>query len=320
MTKIKDNYRKYFNEYIDIFEPLFQAAFEKSQINLILSLLAWRGSSDDGWEPYENTVEVALEMRKQHKNLKRDLGMNMSLWVYVHLIESSEQYELIANLIKTTKGEDYNVSNQTNKNFVNLTVEQKIDRLTKIAVKTKFENVVEPFRLSFNSRFRNAIAHADYSLKKTGTKGITIIDDAGYPKIFEQQETNDIVNRALALHTSINVMYRTYIGHYSKPQKIMSSKSLGGGVEKEVDLIIRKKHGVIGISWIGGYDETGDGKKVPFTSRIAKPMPYELKLIEKGQFFLPPSRPERANRLLDRLPARVSRKLVPLFKRYYIER
>ena len=307
MTEVARNYESFYKEYMGIFEPLFRGAYEKSEINLILTLIAFRGSSDDGWKPFENTLDIVELVYKNQKKFKRSLQFNINLWMYQHLIESSEQYEVIANLIKATKGEDYVVANHENRNFVNLKVEQKIDRLKKIAAGTLYANVSEPFRRSFNARFRNAIAHADYSIKRTGTKGVTVIDDSGYPKIYTEQESSDLINRALALHVSIRTLMASYVGHYSTPQQVMSSLSLGGGQVKPVDLIIRKKHGVIGISFIGGYD---DG--VPFKTQLYNCLPYEQKMIERGVFYLPKSRVNRANRFLDAFPRPIARKLLPI--------
>lgn len=306
MVKIADNYPGFLQEYLAIFEPVFKKAYETSEFNLIMSLLAIRGSSDTGWEPYENTEDVFEEVYKQQKKFKHSLQMNMNLWLYTHLVECSEHYELLANLIKTIKGEDYIIANHVNKNFVNLKVGEKIDRLKSIANGTGYDNVYEPFKKTFDSRFRNAIGHGDYALKKGHNSGMTIIDNAGFPKIFDIQETNDLINRALALHVAIRTLRTTYIAHYQKSIVIPSSATFGRGTPIDVTLIVRKGHGVLGIRCIGGYD---DG--VPFETRLVNNLPYESKMIQNGINELPKSRVDRANNLLKFLPAKISRKLTP---------
>ena len=153
--------RSFIDEYMASFQPLFEKAFEVSEFNLVLSLLAIRGVSDAGWDAYEDTEDLFEEVYKQQNKFKRSLQLNMNLWLYTHLIECSEQYELIANLVKTTKGEDYVIANHVNKDFANLKVGQKIDRLKSIAKNTEFSDIYMPFKKTFNSRFRNAIGHAD---------------------------------------------------------------------------------------------------------------------------------------------------------------
>ena len=306
MAKIVDNYPEYLRSYIDIFEPIFKKAFETSQFNLIMSLLAIRGSSDTGWEPYENTEDVFEEIYKQQKKFKHSLQTNINLWLYVHLVECSEHYELLANLIKTIKGEDYIIANHVNKNFVNLKVEQKIIRLKQIANRTGFDNVFEPFKATFNARFRNAIGHADYSIKNDTQTGVTIIDNAGFSKIFNAQETNDLINKSLALHVAIRSLRNHYISHYQQSEIIPSSNSFGGGRPIDITLIVRKGHGVIGFRCIGGHDNG-----VPFETSMFTCLPYESKLIKQGKNELPKSRVERANSVLKFFPSRIARKLKP---------
>ena len=306
MAKVVDKYPEFLQEYLDIFEPVFRKAFETSEFNLIMSLLAYRGESDAGWDPYENTEDVFEEAYKQQKKFKRSLKINMNLWLYAHLVECSEHYELLANLIKTIKGEDYNIANHVNRNFVNLKVREKINRLKSIARGTNYENVYEPFDKTFNARFRNAIGHADYAVKKGANSGVTVSDNAGFPKIFDEQETNDLINRALALHVSIRALRKSYIAHYDKSVVMPSSPTFGGGRPVDVTLIVRKGHGVIGLRCIGGHD---DG--VPFETRVSRCLPYEQKMIEQGVNELPRSRAERANNILKFLPAKVARKVMP---------
>lgn len=310
MSQVVDNYPKFLKQYLAVFEPIFQKAYETSEFNLILSLLAIRGSSDAGWDPYENTEDVFEQVYRQQRKFKHSLQTNINLWLYVHLVECSEHYELLANLLKTVKGEDYVIANHVNKDFVNLKVNQKIDRLKSIATGTGYENVFQPFKDTFNARFRNAIGHGDYALKSGLGSGLTIIDDAGFPKIFDLQEMNDLINRALALHVAIRSLRSAYIAHFQKSQVIKSSPTFGHGSPIDVTLIVRKRHGVIGFRCIGGYDAG-----VPFETRMVKCLPYEMKLIEQGVNTLPRSRVELTNMALDRLPVKVARKLKPHFEK-----
>lgn len=303
MEKVKNNYSEYVKEYQEIFRPLFEKALEVSEFNLIMSLLAFRGASDDGWNPYENTEAIFEEIYKKQKKFSGVLQFNMHLWLYLHLIECSEHYELIANLVNITKDGDYNIANHKNRNFVNLKVEEKIIRLKKIAKGTPFENVSEPFEKTFNGRFRNAIGHADYAIKSSGRTGVTIVDDKGFPVIFSQQESNDLINRAVALHVVIRSLIDHFRARYTKSVVIKSSPSFGNnGQPIDITLIVRKKYGVVGFRCIGGYDL---GK--PFETRIVMCLPYELPMIEAGVNNLPASRIDRANKILDRLPRPVAK-------------
>ena len=312
MTVVEDNYKNFFEEYLAILQPIFEKAREESEIDFILSLLAIRSVSDAGWDPYENTEDLANETHKQQGKFKRDLRLNLNLWMYLQLIESSEQYELIANLLKTINGDHYVIANHKNKDYVNLKVEQKIDRLRKLSKNSEFKDATVPFEKTFDARLRNAIGHGDYALKKSGQKGITIIGDNDFPRLYSEQETSDLVNRALALHSVISGLKNAYIKSYRKPRLLRVNQGvLGLDDQSEVQLIVRKNHGVIGVSFVGGYD---DGK--PFTSSLYKCLPYEKKLIENGASLMPKSKPEQVNRVLSLLPDRLASKLAPSINRF----
>jgi len=281
-AKMVDHYKKFEQDYTDIFQPLFETAIEASEFNFVMSLLAFRGIRDAGWEPYENTVAVAQEVYKQQDKFDHNLRVNMNLWLYVNLIECSEHFELISNMLRTIKGEDYIIANHKDRNFVNLKLTSKIERLQKIAKDTGFEYVVSPFQQSYNSRLRNAIGHGDYALKGGDEGGITISDDAGFPVIFSHQETTDIVNRGLALHATISGLRDHYVKSYQRSKVIKSSPGFGHGSPIDITIIVRKGKGLLGIRCIGGYDM---GK--PFETRLSRCTTSEMKLIEQGINYLP---------------------------------
>ena len=312
MAIVKNNYSEFVKEYQEIFQPLFEKALEVSEFNLIMSLLAFRGMSDDGWNPYENTEDIFEKIYKNQKKFSGSLQFNMHLWLYLHLIECSEHYELVANLINTTKGKDYVIANHRNRNFVNLKVEQKISRLKSIARGTDFTNVAEPFEKTFNARLRNAIGHADYAIKSSGLTGVTVADDAGYPVVFSEQEANDLINRAVALHVVLRSLSDHFRSKYTKSAIIKSSPAFGGGQHINITLIVRKNYGVIGFRCIGGYDL---GK--PFETRIVMCLPYEMPMIEAGVNDLPLSRVDRANEILDKLPRPIAKHVSKAVKKLY---
>jgi hypothetical protein len=312
MTDFDNNYSKFVEEYMAIFEPLFQKAFEISEFNLIMTMLAVRGVSDDGWNPFENTEDVFEEVYKQQNKFRGSLGFNINLWMYLHLIECSEHYEIVANLLNTVKGKDYLVANHVNKKFANLKVEQKIDKLKSIARGTDFENIAVPFEETFDNRFRNAIGHGDYAIKSSGRAGVTIADDSGYPTIYELQKTNDLVNRAVALHVVIRSLMKHYRSHYKESKIVKSSPGFGHGTPIDITLIVRKKYGVIGFRCIGGYDM---GK--PFETMMTICLPYERKLIDEGMNNLPASKIDKVNNILRFIPRKLAPRVAKRLKKLY---
>lgn len=312
MTQVTNNYSSFVEEYMAVFEPLFRKAFEVSEFNVIMTILAMRGVSDDGWEPFENTQAVFEEIYRQQRKFRGTLGFNINLWTYLHLIESSEHYEIIANLVNTVKGKDYVIANHKNKKFANLKVEQKIGRLKSVVRRTDFENVYQPFEAAFDGRLRNAIGHGDYAIKSSGRVGVTIVDDSGYPTIYELQKVNDFINRAVALHVVIRSLIKHYRSYYKESVVIKSSPTFGRGTAIDVTLIVRKKYGVIGFRCIGGYDAG-----TPFETLISKPFRYEQKLIDAGLNNLPSSRFDKANDILKFVPRKIAPSVARRLKKLY---
>lgn len=304
----------YWEEYLSVFEPLFEAAFNKSEFNLVMSLLGIRSASDVGWDPFENSIEVMKQIGKIGVGFEEPLRFNLLLWQYAHMIEESELYELVANLLRTLKDEDYIIANHKNKHFVNLKVNEKITRLEKVATGTKFTNIIEPFKKSFDSNFRNSINHADYAIKSGADGGVTMIGDKGFPKIYSHQEAMDLVNRALALHNTLTALRRAYIARYTEPTVIMSSATFGGGKPVEATAIVRKNHGVIGFRANASYTD-GDGSPIEMLWYTC--LPYEQRMIkEDKKNLLPASRAEATNKILKYLPLRLRVYLVPKITSY----
>lgn len=135
---------------------------------------------------------------------------------------------------------------------------------------------------------------------------MTVIDDAGYPKLFTYQKVNDNVNKAMALHVAIRQLKYRYTAKYDRSKVIKSSPSFGHGTPINITLIVRRGHGVIGFRCIGGYDL---GK--PFETRLVKSLKYEMKMIEAGVNDLHESRVDRGNRFLHYLPSWLATRLQP---------
>ena len=98
-------------KYLNCLEPLFDKARKKSEFQFILTLLRFRGiqSSDD--DPYQNSVETIDTLMSLEKKIKGRARLNVFLWVYGHIVESSEPYEIMANLLNICLGQGYRLFN-----------------------------------------------------------------------------------------------------------------------------------------------------------------------------------------------------------------
>jgi hypothetical protein len=89
-----------FPRYAGIFEAAFKKAKERSEFAFISTLVAFRSMQDAGWDPYESSVEAISEILKVYSTVESYVAArHLQLWIYGHIVEASEPYELLANLL-----------------------------------------------------------------------------------------------------------------------------------------------------------------------------------------------------------------------------
>lgn len=102
--------------YINCLQPLFIKAREKSEFDFIHTLIGVRETQPEGWDPWENTIRVFKCMMKMRRKVKDyETRTHLYLWLYGHIIEAAEPYEIIANLIHIIAGRRFHPENFPNK-------------------------------------------------------------------------------------------------------------------------------------------------------------------------------------------------------------
>jgi len=296
-----NNYRLFAEKYLEVFEPLFEAAEKVSEFDVILALLGIRGVQASGWDPFENTESVVEDLQKHQARLRHSVKANVNLWAYAHVIESSENYELVANLLEIAQGGNFKIANHRSKQptYKNLRVADKIARLTSMAKGTAFESISDPFKDVFDSKFRNALYHADYSIKDGG---VTFFGDDHYPTFYDRQHVIDLINKSLALHNVLHGLRKQFVGQYLEPKQVMCSPGFGRGKPFPVTLLVRRGHGVIGFKGLSNETDLGASIEVA----MYRCLPYEKPLIQAGQTFMPRNRIQALNNVLDKMPVPVA--------------
>src|SRR5262245_35746464 len=105
-TPLSEPYRGMLSHCLACLWPTFEKAADQSEFEFLMTLLRVRGLEDAGWDPYLTTYSAIDSMTDLHHQLKNaEQSRHLELWLYAHLVEASEPYELIANLLGVANGE-----------------------------------------------------------------------------------------------------------------------------------------------------------------------------------------------------------------------
>lgn len=310
-----NNYVQFVVKYLNCLEPLFDKAQEKSDFQFILTLLRFRGIQGPGQDPYENSIETIDALMDIEKKIKGRAKLNIFLWLYGHIVESSEPYEIIANLLHICAGETYRTFNypyqKIRSGYRPQSPTEKINYLEKLSNEVKMPFVIEPIKEILDKDLRNAVFHSDYS----AYDGEVFINKP--QRIYSKDEILTLINKTLAYHEAMKNLIKLYTKSYNKPKIIKTTPGFSPAPNEKAQIIVRKNHGVIAlkaaltkkqiksgkISWLAGYCTS-----------------YEYKLIDKGHFLLPRNRVEFWNRILRRLPNFLYKRVVGPIETYFINR
>lgn len=316
---IDKGFPKHFNKgysealihYMNCIEPLFDKAQKKSEFEFILTLLRFRGIQPSEHNPYENSIKTIDALMDIEKKMKGHERINIFLWVYGHIVEASEPYETIANLLNIMEGKGFAAWNFPKKKigkdfYINQSPSEKIRYLETEAKKVGMSEVVNPIKDVLDRDLRNAVFHSDYGVNY----GEVILPDP--PRIYSRSEVLLLINKALAYHETIKNLINGYIEGYNKSKIIPVSPGFSRNPNEKAVLIVRKNHGLIGMKNIWSKEEIAKGE---IDWIVINMLGYERKYLDRGIVEMPPNRVQYANRILSIIPRRFKSKLIPIVER-----
>jgi len=99
-------------KYLNCLDPLFEKAKTTSEFEFMCTLLRVEGIKSAGWDPWENTVDVFDNIYRLVSRVKEYKKQTyLSLWLYGHIVEASEPYDMVANLMNIIAGQRYCMRN-----------------------------------------------------------------------------------------------------------------------------------------------------------------------------------------------------------------
>jgi hypothetical protein len=237
----KGDYVAELEEYLNTFDGLFQAAQGKDEFQFILSLLGIRGVQAAGWDAFENTVN-AIDAAVLLHNEASDAAAaaHLRLWIYGHIVEASEPYELIANLLDVIDGGTFEAARFPDQNSKPQSPGAKTSWIEQRATKIGVPQVAEPFRSRWDRVLRNSIFHSDYALHSQEIRLVS----AG--EVRSQADLNRIVAVANASHDALVLVRRCFIESYTEPADIPTSHFSADPSERAL-IVIRGGEGLVGL-------------------------------------------------------------------------
>jgi hypothetical protein len=161
----KPHYVANLGPYLTAYDGLFDAAQQKDEFQFILSLLAIRGIQGAGWDAFERTIgAIDATVRLHNETPDREAAAHLRLWIYGHIIEASEPYELVANLLDVADGGAFMVARFPDQNGRPQSPGAKLTWIEQRAGRGGHPVVAQTFRDRWDRELRNAIFHSDYAL------------------------------------------------------------------------------------------------------------------------------------------------------------
>lgn len=226
--------------YLAALEPAFQKAKERCEFEFLMSLLRVRGLQDAGWDPYETTIRAIPALKQASERADSfEARRHIGLVMYCHILEASEPYELLSNLIGVAVGERFKTQRFPRK----IMPTKKIESLAKQAQEAGMPQVAQPLQELWDRDVRNAISHSDYSIYGSEVR---ILSPS---KILAKDEVGKLINGSLAYHDALEGQYNNAIAAYTEPKRIRVHPGFSRvpGREEYAVVIVRQGHGAVGL-------------------------------------------------------------------------
>ncbi|WP_395378128.1 hypothetical protein [Marinicella sp. W31] len=221
-------------------DKIFHKARAACEFEFICTLLSIKGMQDAGWDPYQTTVSTVSEVLDAANSLDNHLAQkNLQLWLYVHIMEASEPYEKLMNLIKVANGERFNPNNfPLIKGKRAWSPGEKIRKIIEKANFVGLDDQLSFLTIIWDRGLRNSISHSEYVFYPNELRTLNPLKK--WPRTLVAEK----INRAVAYHHAFEAVHTWYVSSYEKTKRIQTNKDFSSG---DALVMIRKGHGVIGL-------------------------------------------------------------------------
>jgi hypothetical protein len=242
--------------YLTAFDPVFARAEEACECEFVKALIRVSALQDAGWDPYETTLRAIPAMVEVHSELVApderhfEVAKHLELWTYGHIIEASEPYAILADMLHIANGgffmpgrfpekpiyppTDRRPNPPTRPQFFR----EKLVELERLAREAQLPDALDPVREVWDNNLRNAVFHADYSLY-----GGEVRTEA---RVYSHEDVQRIVNRALAYHNALATLVREHRRGYTEPTRVTVHPDQATEPGEAMYVMVREGTGAIG--------------------------------------------------------------------------
>ncbi len=162
-----DVYSNQYLKLLGIFDPIFEDAKNKCESEFTKTLLRFKGMRPPMLDPYQVMIKNGGALSEVCRNTREEpLKTTLALLSYGLILESSEPYEVLANLLSIRAGDTYIVLTRFPlANGRPLSPSAKIDKLIEIANAQgihSLDNLKD--EIGLDKDLRNGVFHSDYSM------------------------------------------------------------------------------------------------------------------------------------------------------------
>jgi hypothetical protein len=253
--RVNEDYAAALPRYLTAFDPAFERAKARSEFEFIATLLRSRGVQAPGWDAYETTLRaipgvVALQSALPDRPHTFETARHLQLWIWGHIVEASEPYSILANLLDVGSGGRFQAFRfPPDARGIPQGVAAKIDQIASLGRRAGIHGVAAPLREIFDNELRNAIFHADYTLYGGEVRLVHL-----HGRVLTHDEIMRRVNEALAYHEALAHLYRRHRLSYTDSRLIDVHPDFSHDPDDRAIVMVTAGQGVTGIR-VGHFTE-----------------------------------------------------------------
>lgn len=272
------HYTEALPRYLKAFDAAFTRARERSEFEFIQCLLRVRGEQDPGWDPYEATLRATGSLVSVLRGTADvEAARHLQLRIYGHIVEASEPYELLANLIDVARGGEYVVDRFARGETAAAAggphgPGRRIAKIREAAVAAGIPEVAEPLGEFWNRELRNAVLHGDYAFHG---RELRILHPM---RTYTYEDELRFAGRALAYHDALASLDHAYILGYDRPLQIAVSIEFSEDPDERATVMVKDGHGVVGLKDSWTREELAAGRTPWLMARLT---PEDARLLRE---------------------------------------
>jgi hypothetical protein len=272
LDKFHPTFKDALPRYCTALDRAFVKAREKCEFEFLLTLFRIRGADNRGiGDAYETTLRAMPLLYEVHNKTENyEAARHLQLWIYGHIVEASEPYEILSNLVNVSLGKRF--SGQFYPYKVGKSRPEspgtKIAQIERAAGRAGIPEVVTPLKEIWDRNLRNAIVHSDYILYGSDvlTRG----------RKYTHEEIMTVVTRAFVYHQALSILYKVHIESYDEPKTITVHPAFSRRREEKAVVIVREGHGAAGLKAALTKEEIARGE---IYWRLGRFTPKEIDIL-----------------------------------------